>query len=181
MCTFLTVGCGANQMWDATEVIVRLLYGVVLQGLLDCITSLGLKKGLHFLRVFMIRSLFVWLRKRMKSGKIKRTIVIHHQSSEAAVGVCGWFKQPRPSPIRLWGWVRLHTCCTSSNQRAQVKPAFTTHTHTHAHREWSHAWQHGTQGHGSSSSTNLYNKPVSYNTPLRPCLEEPSRSHIGGG
>ena len=37
-----------------------------------------------------------------------------------------WFKQPllgRVALIGLWGWVRLHTCSTLSNQCAQVKPA----------------------------------------------------------
>jgi hypothetical protein len=38
----------------------------------------------------------------------------------------------------LWGWVRLHTCYTLSNQCAQVQPAITT---THSHR--SHYWQRG--------------------------------------
>ncbi|CAL8243409.1 unnamed protein product [Lota lota] len=50
------------------------------------------------------------------------------------VGVCvddGWFKQPHLARVRLigvWSWVRLHTCCTLSNQCAQVKPAITTHS-----------------------------------------------------
>ena len=32
------------------------------------------------------------------------------------------------SLIVLWGWVSLHTCCTLSNQCAQVKPAVSTRT-----------------------------------------------------
>jgi hypothetical protein len=44
--------------------------------------------------------------------------------------------------MALWGWVRLHTCCTLSNQCAQVKPAITRmHAHTHAH---THTWRYPT-------------------------------------
>jgi hypothetical protein len=43
----------------------------------------------------------------------------------------GWFEQPhlaRVSLIRLWGWVRLHTCCALSYQCAPVIPIITTHS-----------------------------------------------------
>ena len=47
----------------------------------------------------------------------------------------GWLKQPHlasDSPgvslIGPWGWVRLHTCCTLSNQCAKVKPGVPEHT-----------------------------------------------------
>ena len=53
---------------------------------------------------------------------------------KALCGVCvvdGWLKQPHLARVRLiglCGWVRLHTCCTLSNQCSQVKPAITKHT-----------------------------------------------------
>ena len=38
-----------------------------------------------------------------------------------------------PSPIGLWGWVKLQTCCTLSKQCAEVKPAITTFTQKVSH------------------------------------------------
>ena len=46
----------------------------------------------------------------------------------------GWFKQPHLGKVRLIGlldWVWLHTCCTLTNQCAQVKPAIPPHTQCH--------------------------------------------------
>ena len=54
-----------------------------------------------------------------------------HFSKYQCVGVCvddGWFKQSRVRLIGLSGWVRLHTCCTLSNQCARVQPAINAHT-----------------------------------------------------
>lgn len=47
--------------------------------------------------------------------------------------VCGWwlphrFKQPHLTQVRVWVWIRLHTCDALTIQRKQVKPATTTHT-----------------------------------------------------
>ena len=60
-----------------------------------------------------------------------------------------------PSLIGLWGGLRLHTCCTLSNQCATGWLS-RQHTHTHTHqRGRSPAEQQGT-GH-VSFSTNHYN------------------------
>ena len=50
-----------------------------------------------------------------------------------------WSSLTWPSLFGVWGWVSLHTCCTLSNQCAQVKPAI-----THIQPP---AWQHGAPGH----------------------------------
>ena len=64
--------------------------------------------------------------KLQKFGKTLSIFIFH------PVGVVcvddGWFKQPhlaRNRLIGLWGWVRLHTCSTLRNQRAQDQPAIT--------------------------------------------------------
>ena len=41
----------------------------------------------------------------------------------------GWCRQPQLA-VSDWtlGWVRMHTCCTLSNQCAQFKPSITKHS-----------------------------------------------------
>ena len=51
----------------------------------------------------------------------------------------GWFKQPHLAESD--GWVRLHTCCTLSDQCAQVTPAIPTL------KKISSRWKHETPGH----------------------------------
>ena len=51
--------------------------------------------------------------------EIERTKEMTQNVEQRAVGECvddGWFNQPHPAEsIGLWGWVRLHTCCTLNN------------------------------------------------------------------
>jgi hypothetical protein len=52
----------------------------------------------------------------------------------------GWFKQPHLA--QTLGWVRLLSCCTLTNQCAEVKPAITNHTVREMHGSIEHQVMH---------------------------------------
>ena len=59
-----------------------------------------------------------------------------HRSTRPKVngGQCvddGQFQQPHLAESGLWGWLRLHTCSTLSNQCARVEPALSTQQETY--------------------------------------------------
>ena len=78
------------------------------------------------------------------------------------------------SQIGLWGWLRLHTCCTLRNRCAQVEPA--NATHAQEENSCMATWSTGSY----VIICRTYNEPDIQPHPVRPCLEEPNKGPLVG-